>query len=412
MKEKIIFISFLLIALFTRDFAQNKPDWVINYQSGSQIADYEKYYSGLGFSKSDQETADKLAYNDFANSIQVEVKSRFENITTEKDAVVFEETELSRKQSSEIILRGINITARFYDEEKEIYYSLIKILKEDYDKLFKEELLREIARREIQLSELKKSNILSTEFMEEDRKQKEILLLEIEQKNNILELENKIRKMKHEKFLNVTTPERIIDVLSGEQYYASQLIAKVGISPLSIDKLGFGIAFWGIKLINEFDLLNNKIDRQTAYFYFPIFQEAGGINHYAISVGAGEYLTKLEQNLKGLSKRHLEKLKPSFFPFIASNLKMPEFYNTIISAYLDTRKVSFGAMNYAFINTYSDKISFILQFDYIYDVRSRNRFNEKVQLMPGIKFNWNEKNIFTFGYEKNEFFTFNIEKNF
>ncbi|MBU2506658.1 MAG: LPP20 family lipoprotein [Bacteroidetes bacterium] len=90
MKEKIIFISFLLIALFTRDFAQNKPDWVINYQSGSQIADYEKYYSGLGFSKSDQETADKLAYNDFANSIQVEVKNRFENITTEKNAQVNE----------------------------------------------------------------------------------------------------------------------------------------------------------------------------------------------------------------------------------------------------------------------------------------------------------------------------------
>ena len=143
MLRKFLFISLLCLLICSLAPAQFNwfassgiPDWVQHKQEGNSIDDALSYYFGIGVSTESQKEADNLAREEFAKSVEVNVISLYTENIKEHNASYSENIETSTLILTDLSIKGISIQERYFDKEKKMFYSLMKLKKEDYNRIF------------------------------------------------------------------------------------------------------------------------------------------------------------------------------------------------------------------------------------------------------------------------------------
>jgi len=113
----------LLVVSFVE--ASPAPDWV--FGKGHPSYDPDQYLMGVGYSKENTVSASESARAELIKSIRVKVNSTIKDYkSTEKS---FSEASISSE--SDFLLEGSQVKDGWYDEEKEIFYSLV-VIKRQY----------------------------------------------------------------------------------------------------------------------------------------------------------------------------------------------------------------------------------------------------------------------------------------
>jgi len=433
---KILFFTVLFMSSALL-FAGRKPDWIQRFQNGLGIKNASNYYYGIGESKKSREDADAGARKEFALSVKVRVKSVLEDEIQQKGRKLKEFTKYRSKQISDLSLRGVTITERWHEDlERTVlkvpiketrYFSLIKIEKDKYERLVSDEIDRDLNIKEKEyeeeialkrLNERKHRDELQLKESEHEReKRKDRLKLEKKEHESEIKKDNFLQKLGNIKrrtaelyqqkglfrdFLNDAPPSKVITLRNGEIINGNhEFDAKMGISPVTFESIFYGYRFGILEISSEFNLLNNKFDRQDLFLKIQLLPNTGELWKTSLSFGFVEYLNSIYRT-------EFKKLKPKYSPFLATNVTVPTFYYSYFSFYGDARKISFGINNYSFYKHFADKTCLLFQIDYIYDKSFRNRFSDPVLFQAGVRFRATQNLAFTLAYEKHEILTFTL----
>ena len=414
-----------------------RPEWLQRYMEGQSIESASNYYYGIGESKKSQSDADARARKEFALSVEVRVKSVLEDEIQQKGHKLKEFTKYRSKQISDLSLRGITITERWHEDSEQMvlkvpiketyYFSMIKIEKDKYEQLVSDEIDRDLIIKEKEyeeeialkkLEERKRREELQLEESEHEREErKDRLKLEKKEHESEIKEDNFLQKLGNIKrrteelyqqkrlyrdFLNDVPPAKVITLRNGEIINGKhEISAGTGISPVTFESIFYGYRFGILEISGEFNLLNNKFDRQDLFLKLQLLPNTGELWKTSLSFGFVEYLSSIY-------KTSFNKLKPTYSPFLATNVTVPTFYYSYFSFYGDTRKIQAGINNYFLYRHFADKIGFLFQIDYVYDKSFRNRFNDPVLFQAGIRFKATDNLFFTLAYEKHELFTFTL----
>ena len=414
-----------------------RPKWLQRYMEGQGIENASNYYYGIGESKKSGEDADARARKEFALSVEVRVKSVLEDEIQQKGRKLKEYTKYRSKQISDLSLRGITITERWYEYsertvlkvpiKKTCYFSMIKIEKDKYERLVSDEIDRdlnikekeyeeEIAlkrlkerkhREELQLKESEHERKKRKDQLKLDKKEHESEIKKDSFRQKLGNIKRRTEELYRQKrlfrdFLNDAPPSKVITMRNGEIINGKHEIdAGMGISPVTFESIFYGYRLGILEISSEFNLLNNKFDRQDLFLKIQLLPNTGELWKTSLSFGFVEYLSSIH-------KTDFKKLKPKYSPFLSTNVTVPTFYYSYFSFYGDARKISFGINNYSLYKHFADKICFLFQIDYVYDKSFRNRFNDPVLFQASVRFRATQNLAFTLAYEKHEIFTFTM----
>ena len=113
--------TFMLLLVVSLVEASPAPDWVLG--RGHPNYDPTQYLMGVGFSKENTVSASESARVELIKSISVKVNSTIKDYySTDKS---FSESSISSE--SDFLLEGSQVKDGWYDEDKEIFYSLVVI---------------------------------------------------------------------------------------------------------------------------------------------------------------------------------------------------------------------------------------------------------------------------------------------
>ncbi len=408
MRYFAITILFLLVQS-TSLLAQ--PYWVVN----KSIENQDEFYFGIGHSEISEIASDESAYIHFSKMIEVQVQTTTERFIEENESEISNITINSTKIESDVELRGITITERFYDEESNIFYSLIKYTVSDYEKILKRELNSEI----IILKEKNRN--------EEARKAEEIRhsaeidkiyeaesqsAMEKEAAEDKLKQQEAERRLEHEKFMlnhyKAFYEKPILPYLITSQNAEvginnHEFIFKPTIAPFNFiqasynyytEYLGFSLGlYWK----------NNKIEEQDFQIKLRIFKDKFGVYPIALAVGVVQY----SRNISNFSD--YKKIEWSVSPSVMMNVSFPQIYSTV-SFSIDRRRTSFGLQYFPFFEQLNGKISLILQTDYIFMDDYKDRFGKNLIFQPGLRFEVIKNSVsLMISYEDNEFTTITLD---
>ena len=118
MRYLLTFMVFFVVSIVE---ASPTPDWVLG--RGHSLYDPSQYLMGVGYSKNNTVSAGESARAELIKSIRVKVNSTIKDYhSTDKS---FSEASISSE--SDFLLEGSQIKDGWYDEDKEIFYSLVVI---------------------------------------------------------------------------------------------------------------------------------------------------------------------------------------------------------------------------------------------------------------------------------------------
>ncbi len=188
------FDTMMMVKPVMESAEDQRPYWVREMK----IEDPEAWYFGIGTSEESREDADDEARVEFSKMLEVRVDSRVQHEINEKGRKVSEAFQMKNTVMSKMILRGIYVSERWTDPESGTNYSLIRVNKNDYNKLIEEEIAREVARQAaLNRYEEKKreESIRHQETMFKlDSAHTAVKLTEKQQKDEIREARNKRQK--------------------------------------------------------------------------------------------------------------------------------------------------------------------------------------------------------------------------
>ena len=395
----IVRIFCFYLAFFSIIEAQiwdTKPDWVRRYQKGKSIKSALDYYYGIGTSKKSQSEADIKAREEFAISVEVKVKSIFEEEIKEKNRRVFEFSRYSLSELTEISIKGITVTERYEDLRKRTYYSLIKIRKDEYNRIKYGEIKRELERQQMELQR----QMLSHQIEEQAAREKTRHWWELWE---IKKEEFLRKKVYYREFLQNQPPGKVITLRNGQlSSRTHELSFGIGIVPVSISSLYYAYRFWQLELILNMGFRDNQLQQQDLSLKFQLLPNTGEFYKTSISFGFVEYVGSI-------SEMDLKEVQPKYSPFIAGNITVPIWYNSYISFYGDFKKVSLGINNFIFYENLKDKVSFLFQIDFILAEDFRNRFVDPVLFQIGLRFKTFRNISSSLTYEDHELFVFSVD---
>jgi hypothetical protein len=114
-------LTFMLLCVVSIVEASPAPDWVLG--RGHSLYDPSQYLMGVGYSKNNTVSASESARAELIKSIRVKVNSTIKDYhSTDKS---FSEASISSE--SDFLLEGSQVKDGWYDEDKEIFYSLVVI---------------------------------------------------------------------------------------------------------------------------------------------------------------------------------------------------------------------------------------------------------------------------------------------
>lgn len=405
-------VTFLILFQTSLLFAQ--PYWVIK----QSIENNSQYYYGIGTSNNSEESADDKAYINFGKMIELKVQSSTENIL-EEDSSGIKNTSLNiTKIESDVRLKGITITERFFDEKNEIYYSLIKYTISEYEKIYKRELKNEI-------SLLKEKNRQKEEKIKEDTRHSNELAkieeaeliskMEREKKEEQLELLEEKRKREHEQFMQTQymlfyekpVAPYLINIQNAEVGIESnELILKPTIAPFNFIQANYNLYTEYLGFSLGIYWKNKKIEEQDFLIKLRILKEKFGIYPITLAVGVVQY----SYNISDLSNS--DEIKWGVSPALMMNVSFPQVYSTA-SIYIERRKLSLGFQYYPFFASLNGKVSLILQSDVIFMKEYEDRFGNNFIVQPGLRFEVIENAVvLMISYEDNEYTTLTFDFKF
>ncbi len=401
--KKILFIS-LFIILFSSLFAEDIPDWVSYYNKTGTIENHKKYYFGIGTSEQSQSKADKTALKNFAMSIETKVKSEVNSYLSEKNGKVKDEISKEINISSDIGLKGITITGRYYNGEN--YYSIVQYAKKEYNLILREEVERDLERQKIELGkEIEENKIAEKEKQEEIRKKKEKEKI----KDSLAEMKNELMlklRNKYPEFFNSAPPYQAVSFRNGQLIPSKfQINLKAGLFPVSLDNVLLSYKLWLFEFSSTSAFYDNKFDQQELQLKFQILPYSGNFYKFSAAFGFNGYKTDLIES-------DFQDAYLLVTPFITGNVTLPDLYFSFASIYADLGKACFAVNNYLFYNQLKDRFSVIAELDYFYDKNLRDKFNDAVVFQPALRFKTTDNITSTFSYEDNELWKISIEVGF
>jgi len=118
-------LTFMMLLVVSFVEASPAPNWVLG--RGHPNYDPSQYLMGVGFSKENTVSASESARAELIKSIRVKVNSTLKDYKSNKKS--FSEATISSE--SDFLLEGSQVKDGWYDEEKEIFYSLV-VIKRQY----------------------------------------------------------------------------------------------------------------------------------------------------------------------------------------------------------------------------------------------------------------------------------------
>ncbi len=396
---------FLLILVFTSFLSAQdslKPEWVNRFQRGLVFLDTLDSYYGIGNSPTCQEEADSKARHEFALTIETRVQNEILRNVQETNNTLRDEYTATARVSSDVVLRGVNITGRYEDSVSGRFYALIQIPKSVFDTLLVSEIRRDLERKkaENRINEEKRSEELRSRQAEADLKKRE-------EETRRQELE--VERRQYEEFFSMAPPEEVITLSNGEIARKGVTVTlKSALSPFDIQSGSLKLAVWRFELSAIANVLPKRIfksdmlQREQAAAKVQLLDRAGTV-----------YKTSLAFGVVGFSSASnfgaLDSVKPKYTVFIGADVALPPFLYSYASGYADARKMSVGWNCFPLPGSVGDAVSFIVQLDYIWNKEWTNRFEDPLMLQTGVRFRASDAFATSFTYEGHEFLVFTIE---
>ncbi|MCF7912894.1 MAG: hypothetical protein K9M99_10225 [Candidatus Cloacimonetes bacterium] len=391
--KRYLFVILLAGLVFSLS-ANVEPDWVSHYKQTGSIKSFKKYYFGVGVSDKSERAADEIARERFGQSLETKVESEVNRFIKERNGKVTDEISKKIKIRSDIGQKGISFAGRYYDGEK--YYSLIKYKKSEYNDILREEVKLELERQKIELDKLIARNRLEEEQERENirNKQEKVKIREalLKTKEEImLQMRNK-----YPEYFNSAPPFQAVSFRNGQLIpYNNQLSIKGGLFPMSLDEVMLGCKVWLFEFSGTASFEDNKYQQQELQLKYQIMPYSGIYNKFSAAFGFTGYKV-------GLVDSSFADAYMLITPFLAGNITLPDWYFSFGSIYADLSKTALALNNYIFYRHLKDRISIILEVNYIYDEHLRNAFNDAVVFQPAIRFKTTDNLSTTFSYEDNQ----------
>lgn len=345
MKSKLFFLMLLFFAYAIS--AQSVPEWVNIIDQNKTFADEDSCYIGIGISQISQENADNQAKDNFIVSLGKKIITTTEENFSEINGYVSNSIKQTHRSVSENIFFNIRILHKYYSEDKQRYYSLIKKNKIEYAKQLTKEIEMYLKIKQNELQMIKKENKIKSQIQEEKV-----------QKEKLAQAEKERYLKRYEDFKNMPTNESLIKSTNGQFPSASSTISiKSEIDELRLKTIESIIHGKNIGIgLHGYFKENNKLDYQAASIRFRLLNDIGNKNPFGLACGVIAFQhNKIEYPFEDYD----------FFytPYIGGYLKSQQMLHTVFSAYADRAKFAFGVASYPFFNYWNDAISFICEYN-------------------------------------------------
>ena len=118
-------LTFILLFVCSTVEASPTPDWVLG--RGHSLYDPSQYLMGVGHSEKSSTSASESARAELIKSISIKISSTVRDyVSTDKSFA-----ESSTHTSTDFLLEGSQVKDGWFDDEKDIYYSLV-VIKRQY----------------------------------------------------------------------------------------------------------------------------------------------------------------------------------------------------------------------------------------------------------------------------------------
>jgi len=396
------FCTALLCTLSAQEL--EKPDWVRLVQLGKTLPDTLDSYFGIGASTLSQADADARAREEFAFNIEARVQNVISRSVQETDNVLKDEYSASAKVSSDVVLRGIRVSARYEDRDVKLFYALIQIQKSVFDTLLVTEIRRDLERKkaENKIKEAQRAEDLRSRQAELDLARKEQ-----ETREQEIELERK----QYEDFLKLSPPEQVIDLRNGEiARNGCTLALKAGLTPFEIQSAFAVLALSRFELSANTYFQSDKVlkggadimTRQQAALKVQLLDQAGQFYKASLAFGVVGYANAARFSA-------FDSVKPTYSVFVSGDVGLPTFLYSFASFNVDGRKISFGVNSFPMPGYLKDAVSVLFQVDYVWNKDWRDRFSDPLLFQSGVRFRASEAFSTSFTYEGHEFLVFTVE---
>jgi len=352
------------------------PEWVELYQKGEPGAIAGTgYYLGIGESSLSQEDADEKARVSFAKNVETRVVSSMKEVYKEQPGVEENSISISLEVSTDLSLKGVGITHQFIDPLTGIYYSMIKIDRQEYmvivEQNIREELLQEKA-----LLERKRLE------MEQEAQEQEARRLAEEQKLRDEQLEQQqalqresMRKAQREaqlqqfaEYLHRQPYSRLISFDNGELFTGRHMLStSVGLDDnYLVRNLGYALTFGEILQFGTSHRLNFNDGIQTASLVYSdaeakigLLNNNGRLVKVSAALGVRGFLTY------PVDKNRRTEISGTLYGAVV--LAAPQLLYTDLSLYAGLDRIAVGAAWYPLFNVLGNSLALLGETTYLYN---------------------------------------------
>ncbi|MCF7792554.1 MAG: LPP20 family lipoprotein [Candidatus Cloacimonetes bacterium] len=397
MKNSLIF---LVLALISNLVAQ-EPEWVNAFIAGRAIENAQEYYFGIGIGNSFKESDDD-ARCEFAKNVEIKIAESILNKRTEINSQASEEFSMTSEITTDMILRGVFITERYYDENEDEYFSLICIVKEDFFDLIQNEIELEKQRKAEILAQTQEMNQLDEQLKSEELKKDQT---ELDYKKKKLQLKKEKEDIEYgiyEDFLCMQPPRRIISIETAcisKKLFSTDF--KLRIAPYKADKIDFSLRLGIAEFIVRNYWQNEEFNTYNSSIRLQLLPHAGRIVRYSISAGM-----ESEDIPNEIGNKNFKEM--NFSPRITGTICLPMYYS-FVSCFVSNSEAVIAEQLYFPWDVFGEMLSFTAELKYVWNEDSRNKFGDEFLFQPGIHFQPTKTLGATFSYEENQKFIFTFE---
>lgn len=380
MKTRFLFLMFWG-AFSTAGFAQGlKPDWVSNHEAGKSLENVRpgaaQAYFGIGVSKTGQEEANEQARLAFVKHVSLKIDVSSVLSEEERNGAFKQQYESRISAVSSARMTSVSITETWSGGG--VFYALIQIPKDEYNKLVLEEVNREIERQKAETrKEIEEKNLAFEKQKNEE---------ELRAKREQLAKDRKAREQEtYGPFYKKMIPTRMVNALTGTANYTELMLKGAPFSREAGAVFG-AKKFWigQVWAAGEWRRDGELHNMEAGVRAILVDGTQGG---HGLSVAAGftgfVVSDRLEAKLDG--KKDVTSASPAAYVTYA----MPQLFYSHLNLTADARRVSTGIHMRPFYNasTLGESVELLAQGDLILHKKYRFDKNEPLLLHGGVRFN-------------------------
>ncbi|MDA3851437.1 MAG: hypothetical protein PF447_09210 [Spirochaetaceae bacterium] len=376
----------LLLLVLSMSLGAQNPSWVDLFTLGkmAEISGTDNYL-GVGSSINNQDEADQNAKVDFARNVETRVDSTMEEVYQEEQGEGETTLSMSLEIKTEMSLKGISITERYFNEESQTYYSMIKVNRADYLTILENNIQEEIALKDADLDrqrqELEQDSIAQEQ--ENLRHQQEMREMQIREEKR------QLRIARYGDFIEREPYPGLISFENAEVYPTRQhLSASLSLSDdFSLRRLGYSFSIAEIFQASTTHLVDNtwtsELDDALIYSdldaKLALLNHAGDIIKFSAALGARGYI------LTPFPLQNDSEISGTLYG--VANVSVPQLYYSDFSVYAGLDKVALGVCWYPTFPWLGESLGLIVESSY--DFRKELRYGRTEnywRLQTGLQF--------------------------